>query len=181
MYPKQHLFLGIIFAIFLFIFFSEIGIIGILIILLSAIFIDVDHYIYYVYQKNYALPRSFLGFGNSRTLRCAISQEFPNKKKDFSLINAYENSMDKTKKFLLLPKSERNNAYLGFYFLHGIEILFLILALSFFSKYFLFIFAGFSFHLLLDIVHQTTYWDRIDKFSLIYDYIKFKDKKFFQL
>jgi len=148
MYPKQHLFLGIIFTTFLFIFFPEIGIAGISIILSSTVFIDVDHYIYYIYKK-----------------------------KDWSLINAYKNSMEKTKKLFSLSRKKRNGIYLGFYFLHGIEILFLVLALSFFSKYFLFVFAGFSFHLLLDIIHQTTYWDRIDKFSLIYDYIKFKDKK----
>ena len=150
MYPKQHLIFGIIFSAVLFFLFPQIGLTGFLIIFLSSFLIDVDHYLYYVYKK-----------------------------KDLSLKHAYNWFIKKKKRFLALPRKQRNKIYIGFYFLHGIEILIVLFLFSFFSKYFLFIFTGFAFHLLLDAVDQTIYWDRVDKFSLVYDFIKFKKLKVF--
>jgi len=152
MYPKQHLFFGILLIIFLFILHPEMGIIGISIILFSTLLIDIDHYIYYIYKKKY-----------------------------WSLINAYNFFNNKIKKVSSFPREKRNNLYVGFYFLHGFEIAFIMILLSYFSKYFLFAFVGISFHLLLDIVVQTTYWDRLDKISLIYDYLKFRNGKYISL
>ena len=145
MYPKQHFFSGMIFALFLLIIFPQIKLIGFFIIVLSTVLFDVDHYLYYVYKK-----------------------------KDFSLRNAY-NWFDKEMiQCRSISREQRNNSYACFPFLHGIEILVISFLLVFTSKYFLFIFAGLSLHLLIDIVYQTTYWDRMDKISVLYDFFKFK-------
>ena len=146
MHPSKHFIFGLIFAGFLYFIFPKINFIGFLIIIFSTFLIDVDHYLYYVYKK-----------------------------KDLSLKNAYKWFVANKKKFLSLPWKQRNKFQTGFCFLHGIEVLFILLILwIFISKYFLFVFTGFAFHLLLDSIHQTTYWDRISKVSLVYDYLKFK-------
>ena len=145
MYPKQHLFLGAIFATALFLLFPKIGFLGASLVLISSILIDIDHYLYYVYKK-----------------------------RDFNLKNAYFWIIGNGKAMCSLPKNKRNQCYMEFFFLHGIEILLILFLLIKFSNYFLFIFAGVSFHLILDITHQTTYVDRIDRFSVIYDFFKYK-------
>jgi len=149
MKPTHHLFLGVLFALFLISLFPQIGWIGFLMIVLSTVLIDVDHYLYYVYKR-----------------------------KNYNLKNAYEWYIQNRKKLHLLSRKQRNKVYPGFFFLHGIEILFILSLLwGFVSEYFFFIFIGFAFHLLLDIVDQTTCWDRIDRVSLIYDFLKFKKLK----
>ena len=145
MYPKQHAILGLIFATILFLFFPEIGFLGFSLIVFSSVLIDVDHYVNHVLNK-----------------------------KDWNLKNAFRWHVFKGKKLLSLLRAERNNYYTGFFFLHGLEVLILFFILSFFFKPFLFIFIGFSFHLILDIIYQTTFSDRIDRVSLIYDFFKFK-------
>lgn len=149
MYPKHHIIFGFIFSVILFLLFPQIEWVGFLLIFSSSILIDVDHYLYYVYKK-----------------------------KDLNLINAHKWFIEHEKKFFFLSRKERADFYSAFSFLHGIEILLFLLLLSIFSKYFFFIFIGFAFHLLLDIVDQTTCHDRIDKFSLISDFLKFKKLKF---
>ena len=151
MLPKQHIIFGLIFAGFLYLIFPKIGLLGFLIIFLSSFLIDVDHYLYYVYKK-----------------------------KDLSLKYAHSWFIKKKKKFLDLTRKKRNKVYCGVYFLHGIEVLIVLFLLTSFSKYFFFVFMGFAFHLLLDSVDQTIYWDRVDKFSLVYDFFKFKKLKFFE-
>lgn len=152
MYPSQHLFFGIIFALILFFIFPQINYIGFLIIVLSSFLIDVDHYLWYVYKK-----------------------------KDWSLKNAYNWSIEIIKKALSLPRRQRNEFYGGFCFLHGIEILFILFFLGIsVSNVFLFIFVGIAFHLLLDVTDETIYHDRIDKFSIIHDFFKYKKLKFIE-
>ena len=148
MLPIQHLILGFLFSLLCFLLFPQIELIGFSLILLSTILIDVDHYLYYVYKK-----------------------------KNWNLKNAYNWFIKTTNKFLCLPKKQRNNFYIGFCFLHGIEILLILLLFTIFSRYFFFIFIGFSFHLLFDIVYSTTSIERIDKFSVVHDFLKFKHLK----
>lgn len=148
MYVKHHIILGGLFSLILFLVFPAIGLIEFSLIFLSSFLIDVDHYTYYVYKK-----------------------------KDLSLKKAYKWFMKMEKKLLSLPRNQRNKISSNLVFLHGIEMLILLFLLGFVSKYFFFIFIGFSFHLLLDMVKETSYHDRIDKFSLIYDYFKFKKLK----
>ena len=89
MYPKQHLILGVVFASLLFFLFPKVGIIGFFLISFSAVLIDVDHYLYYVYRK-----------------------------KDWSLKKAFHWHVTQGNKLLFLPREKRKNIFLGFFFLH---------------------------------------------------------------
>tara|TARA_Y100000034_G_scaffold97007_1_gene118337 strand:- start:814 stop:1245 length:432 start_codon:yes stop_codon:yes gene_type:complete len=140
--------LGLIFALILLVIFPQIGLIGFLLISFSTVLIDVDHYIYYIYKK-----------------------------KDWNLKNAHSWFIENTKKFHSLSRTQRNKVYGGFCFLHGTEILLVLLLFTIFSKYFLFIFIGFTFHLFLDITYGRILMDRIDRISSIYDFFKFKKLK----
>jgi len=152
MYLKNHIFLGFIFSLALLLISPQIGLIGFFLIFLSSVLIDIDHYLYYVYKK-----------------------------KDWSLKNAYKWFIKTSKIFLSLPRKQRNNLYGGFCFLHGIEILLILFLLGIFvSKFFLFIILGISFHLILDIVDESKCKDRVDKFSIIHDFLKFKKLKFIE-
>ena len=151
MYPKQHLFFGIIFSLILLLLFPQIGLIGFFLILFSTVLIDVDHYLYYVYKK-----------------------------KNWNLKNAYNWYIKEGEKWRSLPRKQRNRFYMCFCFLHGIEILLVLLLLSIISKYFFYIFIGITFHLILDILDQIRYRDRMDKLSILYDFLKFKKLKFIE-
>ena len=152
MYILKHLFFGFIFSLILFFLFPQIGFISLGIIILSSVLIDVDHYLWYV-----------------------------RKKKDYNLKNAYNWFVEIVKKGLSFPRLERNLFYSGFCFLHGIEFLFILSIFGIFlSEFFLFIFLGIALHLLLDIVDETTYHDRIDKFSGIHSFFKFKKLKYIE-
>ena len=148
MYVQSHLVLGLIFALILLVIFPQIGLIGFLLIALSTVLIDVDHYIYYVYKK-----------------------------KDWSLNNAYNWFIERSKRFQNLSRAQRNKVYSGFCFLHGTEILLVLLLFTLFSEYFLFIFIGFTFHLFLDVTCSRIFMDRMDKISLIHDFFNFKKLK----
>ena len=150
MLPLKHLFLAVIFSLVLYLIFPIIPLKYIGIIILSAVLIDIDHYLYYVFKK-----------------------------RDFSLSsfkNAYRWFRETERKTLLLPRKEREKVYGGFCFLHGVETLGVLLILGLtIAKTFFFIFIGFAFHLLTDIVHGTVYRDRIDRVSAVYDFFKFKN------
>ena len=147
MLPKWHLFLGFFFALTLFLVFPEIEITGFLIIIFSTLLIDVDHYIYYVFKK-----------------------------RDLRLKKAYKWFCKRQKKINGLSREQRNKFPGVFCFLHGIEALLILLLLGvFLSKYFFYVFIGFAFHLLLDIIHQRKIHDRLDRVSLINDFLKFRN------
>ncbi len=145
MLPSKHFIFGLIFAAFLYFIFPQVGLIEFSIIIFSTVLIDVDHYLYYVYKK-----------------------------KDLSLKNSYKWFMKRRKKFFSISWKQRNAFKISFSFLHGIEVLAILFLLSFIHKYFLFVFTGFAFHLLLDSIEQTTYWNRIIKISLVKDYLDIK-------
>ena len=148
MLPKKHLFYGTIFALILYLIFPKINFIGFLLIIASTVLIDVDHYIYYVFKK-----------------------------KDLSLIHAYRDLKNNHNKFLLLPVEKRKEYYGCFCFFHGLETLIILFLLGFFvSEYFYFIFIGVAFHLSLDYP-SWKFYKRIDKVSIIYDFIKFRKLK----
>ncbi len=152
MIPRQHLFFGLIFVLILFFIFPQIGWIEFFIIIASTILIDFDHYVYYVYKK-----------------------------KNLNLKKAYYWFFENCKKYCSLSREQKNKYYTGFCFLHGVEILVILFFLGkFFSVYFYYILIGFSFHLFLDIVYQIYSKERVDKFSLIYDFFKFKKLKLMQ-
>jgi hypothetical protein len=152
MLPKYYICLGFILSVILFLIFPGINLAGAGIIFLSSFLIDVDHYIYYVFRK-----------------------------KDINLRKSVNYFLLKRKKLIKMNVGERKMVYSGFYFLHGIEILAVFfIAGIFLSKYFLFIFIGFSFHIFLDLLEEIYESLRLDKISVIYDWFKFKKLKFLE-
>jgi len=148
MYPKYHIILGFIFTLTLYFFFPQFNLFASSIIFLSSFLIDIDHYLGYVYLK-----------------------------KDLNPMNAVKWHFKESKESLSLSRQERNKRYAHLCIFHGIEILLLLYLLAYLNSIFLFILIGFSFHMILDIIYQPSYHDRIDKLSLIYDYFKFKKLK----
>jgi hypothetical protein len=149
MLPSQHFVFGTIFASVVFFLYPSIGWADFVIIIFSTVLIDVDHYVGYVYKK-----------------------------KSFSLIKSYNWFSSYLNKIYSLPKSEREKTTLGIiYFLHGIEVLVILFGLSFAYNFFIYIFVGFAFHLLLDYIDEQCYRDRIEKFSIINDFYKLKRLK----
>ncbi len=146
MYAKHHIIFGLVFSVLLFLLFPVIGISGALIVFFSSFLIDVDHYI------GYAI-----------------------KNKDWNLKNAikwHSNHLDEVMK---MSRAKRNIHPSSVFFLHGFEVLLILLLLSILvSKLFFFVLTGFTFHLMLDTIYATKIHDRLDKLSIIYDFLKFK-------
>jgi len=146
MLPKYHIFLGFIFILFLYFFFPQISLLGLVIIFISSILIDIDHYLYYIFKK-----------------------------KDLNPYNAYVWHIKEWKRINKLPRKQRKTLYTGFYLFHGIELLIILLLLGIYINYFfIFIFIGFSFHLITDIIHEIYFKETIDKISLIWSYFRWK-------
>ena len=143
MLPKYHIILGFLFSLILWIIFPSISILGALIIFFSSFLIDVDHYLYFVLNKQ-----------------------------NINLKNTY-NYFVKKRKIAIAKKTKNKNPNPLMYLFHGIEVLLILFILGIFTnKIFLFIFIGFAFHLFLDIVEQIYYGFRISKISLIFDFVK---------
>lgn len=141
MFPYQHFIFGILFVGGLFFIYPSISLMGLGIILASSVLIDVDHYIYYAYKK-----KDLNFFRIRKWLTINLKQSF------------------------LLSREERNKFDFGIMFLHGFEFLFILLLLGFLvSKYFFFVFIGFGFHLILDVLFNLTIIDKGIKISLIKD------------
>ena len=150
MLPSKHILLGFLFSIILYIFFPNIGIIGMVVIFLSSFLIDLDHYLYGVYK----------------TRKLSLRKVYLWNLRNFS----------KTKNLSL---KERDKLWECFAFLHGIEfVLVLIFATIFIHKIFLFILIGVIFHLILDLLYQRKYMNRMDKVSILHDFLKYKKLKF---
>lgn len=146
MLPKIHFIAGIFFIFLLYLLFPQISLIGLLIILLSSILIDADHYIYYILKK-----------------------------RDLNLVKCYNWYILHLKKTLSLPMKERKKIYSGFYLFHGIEwILLLFLLGTYVHPFFAFVSAGFLFHWIIDIPHEVYVKRTCDKISLIYNYCRFR-------
>ncbi len=151
MLPKFHFFTGLIFSIILFLIFPEINLIAALIIFLSSYLIDADHYLYYVFKK-----------------------------KDFSLKRAYKWFIEKHYKYKKSSVEERNKFSSIPLIFHGVEFLILLFILGFFvSEYFYFVLIGVSLHLFFDVLNEIRHRNRIDKISIIHDFLK--SKKYIKL
>ena len=144
---KHHFFFGIIFTILLYFLFSPIiPLFGLLIIFLSSVLIDIDHYFYYIFKKG-----------------------------DFSLRRAYKWYIKYSCKFCHIPLDKRKKFYLGFYIFHGIEPLIILFLLGFYlSPLFNFILIGFLFHLSIDLISEIIFGQRIDKISVIQNFLTTK-------
>lgn len=148
MRPLFHIILGGIFSLIIFLIFPSIKLFGALIVFISSILLDLDHYIYFIWKK-----------------------------KQLSLVSSYSYFVKQEKFFLSLPRKKRNSCYGFFPFLHGVEVLIFLSIGSIFWKPLIFILIGISFHLILDQIYLRTIMDRWDRVSIIVDFVKFKKLK----
>jgi hypothetical protein len=146
MRPKIHIFIGIIFIVFLNFIFPSINFLNLSVIFFSNWLIDFDHYIYYFIQK-----------------------------KDLNLSRCYKWYDKDLKETLVLPMKERKKRYTGFYIFHGIEFLIFLFLLGLsVSPFFIFVFIGALLHFIIDIIHEYYIKRTLHKISLIYSYIQWK-------
>jgi len=149
MFPKYHLILGLLLSPILLLLFPGIGFLGVLLIFLSSFLIDVDHYLYYVYNK-----------------------------RDWSLKRAYRWFIKRRKAHSKLPKEEVGEYKQIILIFHGIECWGLIFLISLIFNPMFLVFFGIIFHLLFDFVESLYYGISIsDKFSQVYVFIMNRNKK----
>jgi len=144
MNPSWHIFFGFLFSVFLFFLFPEVGIINLSLLFFSSVLIDVDHYLFYIYEK-----------------------------RGFNLRRAYAYFIEKKKKWNKFG-NKVHNPLPSFFIFHGLEVLLLLFVLSFFFSPLYFIFIGFSFHLLLDLMEQAVYSNKLQKISIVNDFLNYK-------
>lgn len=120
MLVHKHVIINLIISLILLFFIQPIYV---LIIFLSSVLIDVDHYFYYIFKR-----------------------------KRFSLKSAYNWNLIEGRKFKELSLKERKKHQYFIFILHSIELLLILLILSRFSIFFFLIFIGFSIHLLEDSI-----------------------------
>lgn len=146
MLPKYHIILGFIFSLTLYFLIPEITLLPALIIWISSFMIDIDHYIYTAIKRK--------------------------------TINPWKVYRWHLKVFYYFEKHKKhkNEYYSAVFFLHGIEILIILFFLGiYFSEVFLFILIGFVFHLFLDLSFAIVKGYRLDKVSLIYDVVNYRN------
>lgn len=151
MLVKYHIAIGLIASILIFLLFPQIGWFYTLVIFLSSVLIDFDHYLWYVYKK-----------------------------KDASLIRAVNFFYEKRDLFLKMDKKERvkyKNVIMVF---HGIECWILLVLLILVHKIFLFILIGVGIHMIFDFIElYKTGKEFHTKFSQIYTHTRnYKLKEF---
>lgn len=96
---------------------------NVIIFFASSVLMDIDHYFYYLYEK-----------------------------KDYSLKRAYNWNKITRARFHNLSREEKKRHRYFVLIFHGIEILALVLAMSFFSPIFFYVFLGFCIHLIEDLI-----------------------------
>ena len=150
MLPQKHLTYGILLSLFLaFILPDIVGFTGVMIIILSTVLLDGDHYVNYILSQG-----------------------------DINILNTYRFFRSNHKKFKALPINKRAEYYWAWCFLHGIEVLIIALLLTVLvSEYFGFAFIGLAFHLILDYSEQWPFLRRKDKISIVHDFLKFRKLK----
>lgn len=151
MLPKYHIILGLIFSTFLYFLIPEITLLPALIIWISSFMIDIDHYIY-----------------------TAVRQKTINPWKVYKWHLKVFYYFEKNPKY----NKHKNDYYSAVFFLHGIEVLTILFLLGvFISDIFLFILIGFVFHLFLDLSFAIKKGYRLDKISVIYDVVNYRNLK----
>lgn len=146
MNPPGHVFFGLLFSAFLFFLFPEVGIVNLSLLFLSSTLMDVDHYFFYIYRK-----------------------------KSFDIYKAYKYALEHKRQIREFGIEADEEFPKYFYIFHGFEIILIAFILSFFFKPAYFIFIGFSFHLLLDLVEQAVYSDKFQKVSALNDFLKSRE------
>jgi hypothetical protein len=151
MLPSRHIFFGAVFSFLIILFFPQIGWLGFLIIFLSSVLIDFDHYLYYVIKK-----------------------------KDFSLRKSYDWFIENRKIWLKLSKQQKKKFESGIIIFHGIECWIILVLLIFISKLFIFVLIGVLIHMIFDFIDLYRHNMPLHvKFSQIYTHKNNKNKKRF--
>jgi uncharacterized Tic20 family protein len=150
MLPKYHLIIGAVISFILWLLFpSFFTPVNSLIIFLSSVFIDVDHYLYYVHKK-----------------------------KDWSLKKAYRWFVDERKIWLNLSKKERKNYKITIMIFHGVELWVILALLIFINKIFLFVLIGIFIHMVIDFIELYTIEKPLySKVSQVYTFKKNQGKR----
>lgn len=150
MLPKTHVILGAAYSLFVYILYN-ITIIEAFLIFFASVLIDFDHYLWYIYRK-----------------------------KSLNLKKAYFWFKEKRKIWIKLSEKEREKYKRPYLIFHSIEFWIFLVILSFVNKLFLFILIGILFHMIFDYIEIINIKEKIYfKFSLIWIFIKNKDKKHF--
>jgi len=123
MLPKNHIIIGLILSLLIYLIFPQIGILAAGVIFLSSFLIDVDHYLYYAIKYH-----------------------------DWNLKNAYNWFIHKSKIWNKLTPHQRKDYERAVIIFHGAECIFILMLLVILNKIFLFILIGFIIHLLLDFI-----------------------------
>jgi len=119
MFPKAHFLMNLPICIVLLFYINPIYV---LLIFLSSILIDADHYLYYIYEQ-----------------------------RDLSLKKAYNWCTMNKDKIRKLSPEKRHGFYNFIFIFHGIEVLLIVLILSRFYYPIFFIFIGLLIHFIEDI------------------------------
>ena len=150
MLPKYHFLFGFVFALILYLVFHP-NFFSLAIIFLSSILIDVDHYLYYIFNK-----------------------------KSLSLRKTYKFFTESEIKWFDMPIKEREKYKRITFYFHGIEFFLPLFLLALLSNLFFWIFLGCFFHLFIDLIEFSFYNEPFySKTSQIYVYITNKKKKKF--
>ena len=150
MLPKTHIILGLIFSAIIWGLFPEIGFLGFMIIFLSSVLIDFEHYVYYSIKSG-----------------------------SLSLRKHYWKAIERTKKWHKLKYEEKLQYQIQPMPMHGIEFVIILVVLSFIHRVFFYVLVGIAFHMILDIISLIYYKNPLFKLSQIYNYITNKKKKRF--
>ena len=68
MYPKNHFIIGIFFCLFLHFISPQISFLGLILIFLSSILIDFDHYLWFIVNfRNFSLKKAYLYLKNNKS------------------------------------------------------------------------------------------------------------------
>ena len=150
MLPKYHIIIGAIASITIFFLFN-LTLMQTLVIFLSSILIDIDHYLLFIIKE-----------------------------KNLSLKKAYNWFYERRKKWLTISKQEKEKYKRPFFILHGIEFWLLLSILANYINLIWFILIGISIHMILDFIEIIANKDPFyAKFSQTIVLIKNSNKKDF--
>ena len=148
MLVSRHIIIGALVAIILHLFFPAITWTYSLIIFLSSVLIDVDHYVYYAVLK-----------------------------KDINFKRSYNWFMENREKAKKLKLTNSKNYQEAIFFLHGVEFMFILILLIFTSRLFAYVLIGIIIHMLLDFVDATIHGDSFkNKLSAVHTHIRNKKR-----
>ncbi|MAG02050.1 hypothetical protein CMI42_01830 [Candidatus Pacearchaeota archaeon] len=148
MLPRYHIIVGFIASLSIHYFFQTTPL-ETLIIFLASFLMDIDHYLFYIYEK-----------------------------KDFSVKKSMKYFVDGRNHWLTLSPKEKKKHKKPIFIFHGIEFWLIILILTQLTYSFWFVLLGFLIHMILDWIDFIIIGDPlIDKFSQIYVYVENLGKK----